>query len=116
MQPYATISFAMLILCAAARPSAATPDRREEIGTPLIQNYTTKEFGEAAQGDSGQVWSVLRDHRGVMFFGLTQVILEFDGQRWTPIPMPSGPVRGLAIDQKGTIYVALEGDFGYILN
>ena len=72
---------AVLILGAPSLLSAAPADQRSELGVPLIRNYTVNDIGEAAHGDPGQVWSILQDRRGVMFFGLSRVILEFDGAR-----------------------------------
>ena len=82
----------VVVFCVTARLSAASPDRRNEFGTPIIQNYTASDYGEEAQ-----IFSIAQDRRGVMYFGLLRSIAEFDGQHWRLIPVPSTVVRGLTL-------------------
>jgi len=102
--------FIICTWCITWFPSAVQSDLRvEPPGTPIIQNYTASDYGEEAQ-----VWAAVQDQRGVMYFGFGQSIAKFDGKSWTLIAIPSAHVRGLTIDQQGTIYVGMEGDFGYL--
>lgn len=80
----------------------------QQKGMPFITNYPPEEYKGTAQN-----WAIVQDKRGVMFFGNSNGILEFDGIEWRFIPMP-GTVRSLAVDSSGIIYVGTNGDFGYL--
>lgn len=77
---------------------------------PVLRNYTSREYGAADPA----VWSVLQDRRGVLFFGVSNMVLEYDGVTWRKIPVPSAVVRSLAMDATGKIWVGAYGDFGYL--
>ena len=79
-------------------------------GTPLITSYSPKQYGF-----DNQNWSIVKDNRGVLYFGNTKGILEFDGTSWRKIIVENDyGVRALAIDSSGTIYVGATGAFGYL--
>jgi signal transduction histidine kinase len=79
-------------------------------GLPFITNYTPRDYGADAQN-----WGVVQDDRGVMYFGNTSGVLEFDGVAWRVITVPgNGGARWLTKDRKGTIYVSAFGEFGYL--
>ncbi len=79
-------------------------------GNPLIKNFLPAEYGASSQN-----WSVIQDHRGVMFFGNTQAILEFDGSRWSTYDLPNlVPARSLDVSPEGVLYVGTFGNFGYL--
>jgi len=99
--------FAQAQSSAASKPAAA---QAAEAGLPLILNYSSKDYN--ADGD---VWTILQDQRGMMFFGSdSSVILEFDGSTWRKIFIPINPTRSLAMDGSGKIWAGLEADFGYL--
>lgn len=77
------------------------------MGLPLLRNYQPR-----SGGFSKQVWSILQDRRGVMFFGAGQGILEYDGGTWRKIKVASNVVRSLAQDDTGKIWVGASGSFG----
>lgn len=80
------------------------------MGSCLLQNYTAEEY----KGDS-QNWCIAQDNRGIMYFGNTSRILEFDGKSWnTFYNSKKSVVRSLAIDKSGIIYVGGSGEFGYL--
>lgn len=79
-----------------------------EVGMPFIKNYPPKIY----KGDS-QIWCVIQDKRGVMYFGSKDGVIEFDGNNWKKITT-GFTVRSLNIDEKGRIYVGGSGDFGYL--
>ena len=57
----------------------------------------------------------MQDKRGVMYFGNNNSILEFDGEKWIRIKTANNrPVRSLAIDKNGKIFVGSENDLGYL--
>ncbi len=81
-----------------------------ERGAPLITNYDQDQHGAHIQS-----WVGVQDRRGVLYFGNTEGILEFDGQRWRRIvPEGSPVVRSLAVGPEGMIYYGSIGDFGHL--
>jgi len=83
-----------------------------ELGIPIIQNYMIKDFIQDYPDESGQVFSITQDHRGVMYFGLNNHIAQFNGKNWLMIPVPSGSVRDMQTGRDGTIYVSMNSDMG----
>ncbi|MCK6649353.1 MAG: SpoIIE family protein phosphatase [Bacteroidia bacterium] len=75
-----------------------------------IRNYTPKEYGAFMQN-----WYCVQDSRGVLYFGNSSNVLEYDGRNWKKIPIVSGvAIRELCISKSGVIYVGAVGDFGYL--
>src|ERR1700730_12591994 len=85
--------------------------KRYELGRPLYQFFSTREYG----GDN-QNWSAVQDRAGLLFFGNNNSVLDYDGQRWDHIPVPGGAaIHGLAIDSSGIIWVGGEGKLGHLV-
>ncbi|MCK5171531.1 MAG: hypothetical protein KAQ75_16755, partial [Bacteroidales bacterium] len=81
-------------------------------GNPYIQNYNDIDYNTP----ENQTWAVIQDHRGVMYFGNNNGVLEFDGTNWRLIEISNkSVVRSLAIDKTGKIYVGAKDEFGYIV-
>jgi len=81
-----------------------------EAGRPLITSYPAEETG----GDL-QTWAIVQDDRGVMYFGSSPGVLEFDGASWRMIETANKTmVRSLDIDKNGRVYVGCITDFGYL--
>jgi K+-sensing histidine kinase KdpD/CheY-like chemotaxis protein len=81
-----------------------------EVGLPFITNYDPKEY-QAGQSN----WAIIKDDRGVMYFGNDNGILEFDGASWRLILFPNQSTgRSLCKGPDGTIYAGGVGDFGYL--
>jgi class 3 adenylate cyclase len=88
-------------LCASLSP---------ESGSFIFQTYGPKVYGASPQN-----WAIAEDPRGVMYFGNTLGVLEFDGVFWRLIRVTDGSaVRSLAVDANGRIYVGGRGVFGYL--
>jgi serine phosphatase RsbU (regulator of sigma subunit) len=83
-----------------------------EMGIPLVQNFNPVELKF-----SDQNWAAVQDPRGVMYFGNQEgYVLEYDSKTWRKIPVKdSKPIRSMAIDSMGTIYVGTIGDFGRLV-
>lgn len=82
----------------------------KQIGTPYIKFYNQNDFPASKQN-----FSILNDTCGVMYFGNTDGILEFDGIKWNLTRTKKSAVRALAIDENAnTIYVGTANDFGYL--
>jgi serine phosphatase RsbU (regulator of sigma subunit)/ligand-binding sensor domain-containing protein len=82
----------------------------KNLGLPYIINFSAEEYHAHKQN-----WAVIEDKRGIMYFGNTNGVLEFDGQNWKLIALPNNTVvRSLAMDDKGRIYVGSRGEFGFL--
>jgi signal transduction histidine kinase/ligand-binding sensor domain-containing protein len=79
-----------------------------QVGIPLIKNYSPKEF--KANNDT---WAIVQDDRGILYFGNSAGILEFDGTHWKNIA-PGMFAYKMIKDKNGRIYVGLENNFGII--
>jgi len=83
----------------------------DETGIPDLRNYTPLEYGA-----HGQNWAIVQDRRGVMYFGNTSGILEYDGVSWRLIGLRGSTriVSSLALDSSGRIYVGSFNELGYL--
>ena len=80
------------------------------IGQPFIKFFSPKEYNASYQN-----WCVNQDKRGIMYFGNTEGILEYDGTSWYLIKTHNNSiVRSMCVDDNGRIYVAASSDFGYL--
>ena len=77
-------------------------------GKPLTKTYAVKELGS-------QVFSIVQDDRGVMYFAMGKGVVEYDGKYWREIPLPSEMTAySLTKSKEGTIYVGGVDHFGYL--
>lgn len=77
-------------------------------GHPLAKSYSVKELGS-------QVFNIIQDDRGVMYFGMGKGVVEYDGKYWREIPLPSKMgAFSFAKSKEGIIYVGGTNDFGYL--
>jgi len=74
----------------------------------FIRNFSPEEYQANSQN-----WSVVQDHRGIMYFANNDGILEYDGSNWILIVTPA-EAHSLAIDKNNKIFVGLDRDFGYL--
>jgi len=82
---------------------------QEQIGRPMITNYSYQDY------DAGAVnWWAIEDDDGIMYFANGDGILQYDGVTWNLIETDAG-ARCIVRDDEGTMYVGLEGDFGYVM-
>ncbi len=72
------------------------------------KNFSFKEYKAHPQN-----WAVTQDKRGIMYFGNTSGVLEYDGVNWRLLNN-SFPTRDIIVDNKGQIYVCGAGGFGYL--
>ncbi len=81
-----------------------------EQGAPFMHTWIPKDYRGNAQ-----IWSCVQDNRGVMYFGDSQQIIEFDGKTWDIIPTANNSAaRSLEVDSLGRIYVGGVNEFGYL--
>ncbi len=77
---------------------------------PVLESHSHDEFNAF-----GQVWTIVQDHRGLMYFGVSGGdVLEYDGVTWRKIDTAMEIVRSLAIDDSGKIWLGGNGGFGYL--
>ena len=81
----------------------------QEIGYPIIRNFTPKEYNA-----NPQITCSIQDDRGVMYFGANKLI-EYDGVSWREV-YSTIIVRAYDFkkDKNGKIYVAAIDEFGYL--
>ncbi len=95
-------------VCAQAMPRTDSIDAMS--GAPLINNYDSKTYKAHSQN-----WISVQDQRGVLYFGNSSGLIEFDGQRWQSISTKGNPMmRALAIASDQTIFYGSIGDLGYL--
>jgi hypothetical protein len=68
---------------APAESSARSP----EVGHPFVRVYRPYDVGGASQ-----IWSIVQDKRGMLYFGIGEAVLEFDGATWRRIRLEAGGV------------------------
>lgn len=92
-------------------PFFANAQNEAEKGLPFITNYLPKNYKALPQ-----TWCVMEDNRGLMYFGIQNGLLEYDGVKWRKVLFKNIPavVRALAKDKNGKIYYGAIGDFGYL--
>ncbi|MEO0554310.1 MAG: triple tyrosine motif-containing protein [Bacteroidota bacterium] len=80
------------------------------IGLPFIHQYSTSEYKAGIQN-----WSIRQDKRSLIYVANNFGVLEYDGSNWIRYQVVNGTkVRDLALADNGLIYVASQGDFGYL--
>ena len=100
----------LMLICGLFFCNALSLAQTVDLGTPAIHNYSAQMYKAHSQN-----WSAVQDRRGVMYFGNTYGILEYDGARWRLIATPSKTIsRALAISPSGTIFYGSVGDLGYL--
>lgn len=90
---------------------AASVLAQNEIGLPVLHNYTPKEYGSSAQN-----WAVTQDDRGLIYVANNAGVMEYDGVSWRVMPVTNrSTVRSLAFDTSaGILYAGAQGEFGYL--
>src|SRR4051812_1034842 len=97
-------------LLALAATAAFAGSFSAETGSFLLQHYSANTYGASPQN-----WAIAQDRRGLMYFGNTDGILEFDGVSWRKILLENkAAVRSLAVAGDGTVYVGADGEIGYL--
>jgi GAF domain-containing protein/DNA-binding response OmpR family regulator len=81
-----------------------------EKGLPFITNYLPKNYKALPQ-----TWCVMENNQGIMYFGIQNGVLEYDGVKWRKVKFEKIPpvVRALDKDKHGKIYYGAIGDLGY---
>jgi serine phosphatase RsbU (regulator of sigma subunit)/ligand-binding sensor domain-containing protein len=85
-----------------------------QMGALNVRNYPSTEFGGQTQ-----IFSIVQDDQGVMYFANKTGVIFYDGRKWETIKIlneknDSYEVSALAKSKSGIIYVAAKGDLGYL--
>ena len=87
-----------------------SPLMGQEEGSLNIRNYSPTEYLQHSQN-----WAIIQDLRGVMYFGNSNGILEYDGVSWRHIELTNQSIgRSLDMDSSGRIYVGGVDEFGFL--
>jgi signal transduction histidine kinase len=104
----------MLILSLALAAAAASagwasdpaPVNPRFTGTPLMRVWRAQDYHAAEQN-----WRIAVAPGGLVYVANQDGVLEFDGEQWRLIPLPSqGAARALAIDARGRVWVGAHDD------
>ena len=80
-----------------------------EKGLPFFMSF----YGPRDYQAQPQNWAFAQDKHGVIYVANTNGVLEYDGVSWRLIQTATD-VASLGTDERGTVYVGLQGDFGYL--
>lgn len=84
-------------------------------GAPELGQFVLKTYSPRTYLASPQNWAILEDPRGILYFGNTDGVLEFDGVSWRRITLPNAKaVRSLALDSSGRVFVGGQNEVGYL--
>jgi signal transduction histidine kinase/CheY-like chemotaxis protein len=96
---------------ATAQTSGGAAPATFALGHPYISNYGPKDYKGTAQ-----VWSIVQDKQGIMYFGTQPGLAEYDGVSWKSIQLGRAGqlARSSTMDSAGRIYIGAVADFGYL--
>ncbi len=101
--------FGLVILVFQAGVLTAFPQAPEE-PYKFITNYRPSDYIGQPQN-----WTIAQDHRGMIYVGNQERLMEFDGVGWRAISHPRlRTVRSLAVGKEGAVFVGGVGKFGYL--
>lgn len=77
---------------------------------PYVQNFGPKIYNGMRQN-----MAIVQDPRGLMYFGQTSNVLEYDGVSWRHISIPYNiTTQSMTTDENGRIFLGAQGEFGYL--
>ncbi len=80
---------------------------------PLLPHIEA--ISPSAYNGHPQIFCTERDSLGGMWFGTSEEILHYQGERWEKIPTSPGmSVLSLDMDKEGRLWVGGQGEFGYL--
>ena len=81
------------------------------LGLPYIRKYLPDvDYTAAAQN-----WAIYQDSRGIMYFGNTFGLLEFDGIEWRLTELTNkSNVRSICEGENNKIYIGGSDEFGFL--
>lgn len=73
-----------------------------------------KNFSHRDYLGHSQNWSLVQDHRGIVYVANNNGVLEYDGSDWRTISTNGALVRSLDVDNAGRIWVGGQDELGYL--
>lgn len=84
--------------------------QKSTLGIPQIKNYTPSNYQSHPNN-----FCIVQDNRGIMYFGNAYGVLEFDGNTWKSMNLPSGKSGiSLAKDTSGNVFIGSVGEIGML--
>ncbi len=100
--------FFILVWLVATAVAANESPRDRYLGQPVVQVFQP----EAFQGNATN-WFVQQNEHGIIFLSNGYGLFSFDGAHWHQ-QLSGQNIRQFALADKGRIYIAAEGEFGYL--
>ena len=102
-------------LAAAVLPGMIVPAAVAQSAPASVAVTAVRNFPPASYRADGQNWAIAEDNRGILYFGNSSGVLEFDGTRWRLIELPGKRgVYALGKSGDGRILVGSEGEVGWL--
>nr|WP_281721081.1 ATP-binding protein [Nitrosomonas nitrosa] len=107
----AIVFFHFLLLPAQTQTPLSASDRRaKEVGLPFVTWLSPQKYNGPPQ-----IFAIAQDNRGVLYLGLGDRLIEYDGNTWRRIDTPHNAViRSIVKGRDGRMFVGEVGDFGYL--
>jgi len=100
----------LLIICLGFDLTSPFSLFASESGYKYYKNFTPGEYDHFAQN-----WQIAQDKNGIIYVANQAGLLEYDGENWQIIKdVGYDPVRSMAIDNEGTIYLGGINSIGYL--
>src|SRR4030042_6780330 len=110
LKKYSIIRFLLFLLITGVTTGQIENYDYKKSTQPFSRYFSPKEYNAGSDN-----WCVTQDKRGIMYFGNSQGLLEYDGNSWRKIETAfSSFVRSIAIDDSGRIFITASLDFGYL--
>lgn len=82
----------------------------KKVTQPFSRYFSSQDYKAASTN-----WCIGQGKNGIMYFGNSQGLLEYDGNSWRKIATTySANVRTIAVDDNGRIFITASTDFGYL--
>lgn len=82
----------------------------KNVGLPFINNYPKTVYDASTQN-----WAITQNHKGFMYFGNNDGLLEFDGNNWQLYRIPNFSILRSIMAVGDTIYTGAFEELGYFV-
>ncbi len=90
-------------------PAIAAVPAASEAGRPFVSAFTAR-----AYRGHNQMWEMAQAPDGVLYFGNSNKVLDYDGVTWRATAVPGSFVRRLAFGTDGKLYVGSNDEIGFL--
>lgn len=99
----------LFALCFLFQTGRTLAQNYEPIGQHFLYNISTKQYKSNPQN-----FDVLQGNNNLMYFANVGGVLEYDGENWRTIKIPTQQTFSLAKNKEGKIYIGALDNFGYL--